>query len=197
MAKMKLHLGITPPVVLIMVLILSIGFFIGFLSYAPIQKARKKQLSDQRRRTEETRLNEYVNKPAPEVISETIDGEMWYLSDQRGKIVLVFFWSVLCGSCVDEIPTMNGIYKKYGDRQDFILLGVHRFPEKEIIACYCSTKDILWPQLHEMGDAAETGFFHTMGIRGTPTMCIIDREGVVIGIYRDVGEVEAVLRSML
>jgi thiol-disulfide isomerase/thioredoxin len=156
-AKTKLQLGISAPMVIIMVLILSTGFFIGFLSYAPIQKARKKQLSAQRRRTEETRLSELVNKAAPEIVSETLEGERWHLSDQRGKIVLVFFWSVLCGSCIDEIPAMNGMYEKYGDRQDFVLVGVHRFPEKEIIACYCSAKDISWPQLYEMGDAAETG----------------------------------------
>jgi thiol-disulfide isomerase/thioredoxin len=188
---------VLPAIIAVLVLTLSIGFFIGFITYAPIQKARKKQLSEQNQRVEETRLNQYISKPAPAIISETLEGERWVLSDQRGKVVVVFFWSVLCGSCVDDLPAMNDIYAKYGARDDFLLVGVHRYPEKEIITCYCSAKNILWPQLHEMGNATDTGFFDVMGIRKIPTVCLIDREGVVKGIFRGARGVEEAVQRLL
>ena len=190
---MKMLVGIS----VIMFILLSIGFVIGFVSYIPIQKTRAKRRSDQRQKIEETRLTEYTNKAAPVIISETLDGEKWYLADQRGKVVVVFFWSVVCGSCVDAIPTMNSIHSKYVNRDDFLLVGVHRFPDKELIACYCSTKDITWPQLHETGESAETGFFNKLDIKRTPVVCIIDREGKVKGIYMGVSEVEGELQGLL
>ena len=193
MSRMKLLMGIS----CMMVLVLSIGFFIGFVSYVPIHRGRTKRQSDQRQRTEEAQLTEYIDKAAPVIVSETLDGEKWRLADQRGKIVLVFYWSVLCGHCIDVIPTMNSIYSKYGKREDFLLVGVHRFPDREIIACYCATLDILWPQLYEMGESGKTGFFEKMDIKRTPSICIIDREGTVRGIYTDVNEVEKEVRGLL
>jgi len=189
----KLLVGIS----VITILLLSIGFFIGHVSFVPIQKTRVKHRSEQRQEVEETKTAEYVNKTVPAIVSETLTGETWYLEDQRDKVVVVFFWSILCGSCVDAVPAMNNIYVKYANNEDFLLLGVHRYPEKELIACYCSIKDIVWPQLYEKGDSGETGFFNKMGVKRTPAICIIDRDGTVKGIYRDVSEVEGELQSLL
>ena len=192
-SRVKLVVGIS----VITVLLLSIGFVVGFILYVPIQKTRANRLSEQRQSIEETRAAEYTNKPAPAIISETLDGEKWYLEDQKDKVIVVFFWSILCSSCVDAVPAMNSIHGKYTNDEDFLLVGVHRYPEKELIACYCSTKDIAWPQLYEKGDSGESGFFNKMNVKRTPAICIIDREGKVKGIYRDVSEVEEELQSLL
>ena len=181
----------------VMFLLLSIGFVIGFVSYVPIQKTRAKRRSAQKQKIEEARLTENTNRAAPIIISETLDGEKWYLADQSGKVVVVFFWSVVCGSCIDEIPAMNSIYSKYENREDFLLVGVHRYPDRALIACYCSVKEILWPQLHEKEESGETGFFNKMDIKRTPTVCIFDREGKLKGIYVDVSKVEGELESLL
>ena len=169
------------------ILLLSIGFFIGYVSFVPIQKSRVKHRSVQRQEAEETEASEYINKTAPAIVSETLNGESWYLEDQRDKVVVVFFWSILCASCVDAVPAMNNIYLKYANDEDFLLVGVHRYPEKEFIACYCSTKDIAWPQLYEKGDSGETGFFNKMNVKRTPAICIIDREGMVKGMLWKAG----------
>ena len=116
------------------ILLLSIGFFIGYVSFVPIQKSRVKHRSVQRQEAEETEASEYINKTAPAIVSETLNGESWYLEDQRDKVVVVFFWSILCASCVDAVPAMNNIYLKYANDEDFLLVGVHRYPEKEFIA---------------------------------------------------------------
>ena len=193
MSRVKLLVGIS----VITVLLLSIGFFIGYVLFVPIQKTRTKRESEQRQEIEETRTAEYINKTAPTIISETLNGETWYLEDQRDKVVVVFLWSILCSSCVDAIPAMNSIHGKYANDEDFLLVGVHRYPEKELIACYSSTKNIAWLQLYEKGESGETGFFNKLNVKRTPAICIIDREGKVKGIYRDVSEVEGELQSLL
>jgi len=192
-SRVKLLVGIS----VITVLLLSIGFVIGFVLFVPIQKTRTKRESEQRQEIEETRAAEYINKTAPTIISATLDGETWYLKDQRDKVVVVFFWSILCSSCVDAIPAMNSIYGKYANDEDFLLVGVHRYPEKELVACYSSIKDIAWLQLYEKGESGESGFFNKLNVKRTPAICIIDRAGKVKGIYRDVSEVEGELQSLL
>ena len=183
---------------IIFILVLSTGYFIGFASYAPIQRIRSRLSSAQKKETEESRLAEkYMNKVAPEIISETLGGQKWLLTNQRGKVVLVLIWSILCNDCVKEIPEMNRIQSMYGKRKDFLLIGVHRFPEKDIISCYCSAKGILWPQLYENGESFQTGFIDTMGIKRTPSICIIDKEGKVRGINMDLGGAEQEVRGLL
>ena len=193
MSKTKLIVGAS----IIIIIILSIGFFIGFASYIPISKIRSRASLVQRQRTKETRLSEILNKAAPEIVSETLNGQDWYLANQKGKVVLGFFWSILCSNCVEAIPVMNALYSKYGKREDFLLIGVHRFGERDVIACYRSAKGILWPQLYEKGDSLQSGFSNTMGIKRTPTICIIDREGIVRAIYSDMSKVEEEVRSLM
>jgi thiol-disulfide isomerase/thioredoxin len=179
------------------VLLICIGFFIGYVSFVPIQRSRIKEQTEQRQESEKDRIAEFVNKPAPAVVSETLDGEPWILADHSDKIVVVFFWSILCGSCVETVPAMDSLSEKYAKNKDFVVVGVHRYPEREIIACYISTKEIEWLQLYEQGDSSETGFFNSMNVKRTPAICIIDRGGTVQGFFTDAQEAVNKLQYML
>jgi thiol-disulfide isomerase/thioredoxin len=181
----------------ILLLVLSTGYFLGFASYVPIQTIRSRLSSAQKKEAEARLAERYMNRAAPEVISETLDGQKWLLTNQRGKVVLVLVWSILCNNCVKEIPDLNRIESTYGKRKDFLLIGVHRFPERDVISCYCSAKGILWPQLYENGESSQTGFIDTMEISRTPTICLIDKEGKVRGINMDLDRAEEEVRRLL
>jgi thiol-disulfide isomerase/thioredoxin len=179
------------------VLLLSIGFFIGYTSFIPIQKARVRQRTGQSEETHEGKTTEYPGGKAPDVVSETLRGETWHLTDHDDKVVVVVFWSILCGSCVEALPAYNHLHEKYADNENFLLIGVHRYPERDVVSCYISAKEIAWPQLYETGDTFETGFFTGMHVRRTPTIYIIDKQGTVSGSYQDVNEVEKALQGFL
>ena len=193
MSKTKLIVAAS----IIIIIILSIGFFIGFASYIPISRFRSRALLVQKQKTEKTRLNGFLNKAAPGIVSETLGGQDWHLANQRGKVVLVFYWSIFCSNCIEEIPVMNELYSKYGTREDFLLIGVHRFGERDVIASYLSAKGILWPQLYEKGDSLPNGFINTMRITRTPTICIIDREGTVRAVSSDMSKVEEEVQGLM
>ena len=51
-----------------------------------------------------------------------LDGRRLRLSDLRGSVVLVDFWSTICPPCVAEMPTLQRVYKELAD-SGFTILG--------------------------------------------------------------------------
>lgn len=45
----------------------------------------------------------------------TLDGEAFDLSDLRGKIVLMKYWSTYCASCIAAMPEIDRVYGEYRD----------------------------------------------------------------------------------
>ena len=46
------------------------------------------------------------------------------IADLRGKVVLVDFWTYGCVNCVNTLPHVTALYKKYRDR-GLVVVGVH------------------------------------------------------------------------
>lgn len=64
------------------------------------------------------------SKPLAENFTATaIDGTNFTLSDLRGKVVLITFWSTRCPICAAEIPKLNQLAASYKDK-DVVFLGL-------------------------------------------------------------------------
>jgi thiol-disulfide isomerase/thioredoxin len=59
----------------------------------------------------------------------TANNQSIKLSDYKGKVVLIDFWTYTCVNCIRTIPYLNTWYDRYSD-QGFIIIGVHS-PEFE------------------------------------------------------------------
>lgn len=57
-----------------------------------------------------------VEKPLPNLVLKTIDGEKWSLYENRGKIVLLNFWATWCEPCRTETPMLVKLGKEYKER---------------------------------------------------------------------------------
>jgi cytochrome c biogenesis protein CcdA/thiol-disulfide isomerase/thioredoxin len=72
------------------------------------------------------------NTPAPDFIGITkwlnTDKDL-KISDLKGKVVLVDFWTYTCINCIRTLPHVTSWYDKYKD-QGFVVIGVHT-PEFE------------------------------------------------------------------
>jgi thiol-disulfide isomerase/thioredoxin len=60
--------------------------------------------------------------PAGDFQLRTLDGQKVRLSDFRGKVVLVNFWTTWCSACVSEMPELVALQKKHAD--NLVIVGV-------------------------------------------------------------------------
>ena len=59
---------------------------------------------------------------APNFTLLDTEGNNVSLSDYKGKVVIINFWTTWCGPCRYEIPDLVQLYDKYN--QDLIVLGI-------------------------------------------------------------------------
>lgn len=65
-----------------------------------------------------------IDRPAPDLTLETLDGETIRLADLRGKIVLVNFWATWCEPCKVETPDLVAASEEFRDR-GLVIVGIN------------------------------------------------------------------------
>jgi thiol-disulfide isomerase/thioredoxin len=69
-------------------------------------------------------------KPVEEMTFAALDGKtnqegtVSSLKDLRGKVVILDFWATYCPPCIEEIPHLRALQKKYG-RENLEIIGLH------------------------------------------------------------------------
>jgi cytochrome c biogenesis protein CcmG/thiol:disulfide interchange protein DsbE len=121
-------------------------------------------------------------RPAPEFRLETLAGDTLALSDLRGHVVLVNFWSSWCLACVDEHPVLVEAAERYGDR-GLRVVGVVYQDARENAVRWMQRMGGEWPSVLDPG--ARTAIDY--GVYGVPETFFIDRDGRVA--YKQIGPV--------
>jgi thiol-disulfide isomerase/thioredoxin len=64
---------------------------------------------------------------APEFVGITdwLNSKPISLADQRGKALVVHFWTNGCINCIHNYPHYRAWQERYKDRLDFVMVGVH------------------------------------------------------------------------
>ena len=69
-----------------------------------------------------------VGAPAPQFDLASQAGKNVTLEQYKGQVVMLNFWASWCGPCRQEMPLLEGIYKKY-NKLGFTMLGVNVEPD--------------------------------------------------------------------
>ena len=112
------------------------------------------------------------------------------LAKLRGKVVLLEFWATWCGPCVQGIPHLNELQKKYA-HQEFQLLS---FVEEghQTMDRFLKRTSVEYPI------GLESTSLEDYGISGIPHAFVLDRAGKIVWHGHPAGpELEQALETFL
>jgi len=110
-----------------------------------------------------------------EIRLQDVNGNDVRLSDFRGKIVFLNFWTTWCPTCRIEMPSMQKLHQKFKD-QDFAMVTINlRESASQVIAFFKKYKLTFTALLDSTGEVG-TRF----RINAIPTTFILDKKGQII-----------------
>ena len=112
---------------------------------------------------------------APDFSFVSSEGEHIALDDLRGKVVVLDFWATWCPPCLDSIPALRNMHKKFSQEQSFVLLGISADSDDDVWRQFTVKNKMIWPQYRD-GDWRIRRAFR---VSAFPTYVVIDHEGIV------------------
>ncbi len=122
-----------------------------------------------------------INIPAPDFTIKDADHSV-SLSQFRGKIVVLNFWASWCLPCIEEMPSLVDLQKKF-QGSNVTILGVSVDDNPDDYRKFLKDHNVDFPTVREAGQRTDTGVIAPVSSRyGTykfPETYIIDRNGII------------------
>jgi peroxiredoxin len=104
------------------------------------------------------------------------------LSDNDGKVVLLYFWSALTPMCNNLNADLKALYNEYNER-GFEIYHVSVDDDKESWVTAINKQNLPWPSLYTAGDARVIEIYNVLKV---PTTYIISREGDITPVAENI-----------
>lgn len=104
-----------------------------------------------------------------------LQGKLHQLSEFKGKMMLLDFWSSACGPCIMSIPELKEVSDIYKDRLH--LISISEDP-KETWKKASEKHNISWINLNDL--QFDNGILQKYDVRGIPSYVIISPEGKIM-----------------
>ena len=123
---------------------------------------------------------ELLGHPAPDLVARGLAGENVRLSEHRGEVVVVSFWSGACNTCRAQLEALDRIAKTYGSA-GLTVIGVNLDHDIERAEKFARSSDVQFPLL--ISTPENTG--RDYGVDRVPMMVVVDRAGVLRAAHRE------------
>jgi cytochrome c biogenesis protein CcmG/thiol:disulfide interchange protein DsbE len=109
---------------------------------------------------------------------QTLDGSLKWLTDFKGKVVLLNFWSTTCPPCRVETPWFVEFQQRW-EKDGFTVVGVSLDDAPDAIRRFNAEFKVNYPMMagREVDEKIQQA---TGGIWGMPTTFLIGRDGSVL-----------------
>ena len=136
-----------------------------------------------------------VGMTAPETVGKDVEGQEIRLSDFRGKVVMMVYWSTWCAPCMQMIPHERELVAQY-EGKPFVMLGINVDDERATLRKAMKKHEITWPTVQD-GSPGTGPFTSTWRVRSFPTIVLIDHKGVIRQMSPMLLQVEGMIDSLL
>jgi len=131
-----------------------------------------------------------IGEPAPDFSLQTLEGKVFVLSEQRGRVVLVNFFATWCGPCQEELHHLQRMWMEFRTNQAFRMLVVGRKESSEKVAAFQTKHGLTCPLAADPEGTAYAQFADER----IPRTYLISREGTIL--YQCTGYYETELAKL-
>jgi len=103
---------------------------------------------------------------------KTSDNKIIDFSDFKGEVIFVNFWATWCPPCVAEMPSIENLYKDYGDKIKFVIVAND---ERQKVEDFIKNKNFTMPIYY--GFSKELAEFSSNSI---PISFLINKDGEIV-----------------
>ncbi|MFF4008589.1 NHL domain-containing thioredoxin family protein [Streptomyces sp. NPDC001717] len=134
---------------------------------------------------------------APELIGKggwlNTGGKELTLSDLRGRITILDFWTFCCINCLHVLDELRELEEKH--RDTVVIIGVHS-PKFVHEAEHAAVVDAVerYEVHHPVLDDPELATWKQYAVRAWPTLVVIDPEGYIVAQHAGEGHAHAIAR---
>ena len=114
--------------------------------------------------------------PPVDAVLTDLNGGQRLLSEFKGKVVVLNFWTTWCSDCRVEMPAMEKLYQHFEGR-GFAMLAVDLRESPKTVQHFFDTHKLSFTALIDNDGQVGRSF----GIRSIPTTFIIDQSGGIVG----------------
>ncbi len=144
-----------------------------------------------------SRAGEISVDAAPDFALKAFDGRNHRLSELRGQVVLINFWTSRCGPCRAQMTELAALHAELSD-EGVGVLSVNFDSDPDRAREFIATHGIGFPVLIDDGREVSRRY----GVRGIPRLVMIDRDGLIRHVYNDhrtgqAGEYRALVLDLL
>jgi thiol-disulfide isomerase/thioredoxin len=106
-----------------------------------------------------------------------LNGGARSLDELKGKVVFLNFWATWCPPCRAEMPSMETLYRRLGEKGlEFLAVDIQE--KQKPVEAFIKERGLTFPVALD-----ESGWISGIyGIRSIPSTFIIDRDGSIIAV---------------
>jgi len=170
---MKKYLTIRASYLFIIALLFS-GFAAFYLFDA--ESSAKADSQDLNQLFDDMGVIKMVQALPVEIRLKDLNGQPVSLSDFRGKIVFLNFWTTWCYACRIEMPDMEKLHQKFKNK-DFAMVAINLQESVSQVKQFFKDLELTFTAL--LDSDGEVGAYFM--ITAIPTTFILDKDGIIIG----------------
>jgi peroxiredoxin len=121
-----------------------------------------------------------IGKPAPDLVARGLGGENVRVSEHRGEVVVVSFWSGSCNTCRAQLSALDRIARTYASA-GLTVIGVNLDDNVARAEKFARAQDVQFPLL--ISTPENTG--RDYRVDRLPMTVFLDREGVLRAAHRE------------